>query len=239
MGGDLAELEVEVDDEDAPGSRRGVGHGDVDRDRRRPDATLRAVDTTTHPATAVDEPATDRRGRDHPARPLEPEQERLDARLELAAVERLGDDVVGAGLEEADPLLDVVGLGDAHHRDRRQARGVARARGRPRPAWCRWPVTSMITRLWLGGAGDRGGHVGDACRPRSRRRSARHRWPRRPRDRFEEQDGAGGHDVSGARGRFGRRQDTSGPVGTDGASRPSHSTSERRACPTGPSRRPC
>ncbi len=59
---------------------------------------------------------------DHPARALEPEEERLDAGLELAAVDRLGDDVVGARLEEPDPFLDVVDLGQAHHRDRRQAR---------------------------------------------------------------------------------------------------------------------
>ena len=51
-------------------------------------------------------------------RALEPEQQGLDAGLELAGVERLRHDVVGAGLEEADPLLDVVGLADAEDRDR-------------------------------------------------------------------------------------------------------------------------
>ena len=48
---------------------------------------------------------------------LEPQEQRLDARLELARIERLGDDVVGAGLQEADPLLDVVRLADAQDRD--------------------------------------------------------------------------------------------------------------------------
>ena len=40
----------------------------------------------------------------------------LDARLELHLVERLGDDVVGAGLEQGDPLLEVVGLRDRQDR---------------------------------------------------------------------------------------------------------------------------
>ena len=44
------------------------------------------------------------------ARALEADQQRLDPGLQLARVERLGDHVVGAGLEVPHALLDVVGL---------------------------------------------------------------------------------------------------------------------------------
>ena len=54
------------------------------------------------------------------ARRGEADGQRLDPGLELAGVERLGDHVVGAGFQEADPLLDVVGLADAQDRDRGQ-----------------------------------------------------------------------------------------------------------------------
>ena len=56
---------------------------------------------------------------------LEPKEERLDARFELARIEGLGDDVVGAGFQEGDPFLDIVGLPDAQDRDRRHRRRVA------------------------------------------------------------------------------------------------------------------
>ena len=55
-------------------------------------------------------------------RPLEAEQQRLDAGLDLARVERPRDDVVGTGLEEADALLDVVAGGDAQDGDGRHRR---------------------------------------------------------------------------------------------------------------------
>ncbi len=67
-------------------------------------------------------------------------EERLDPGLELARVEGPGDDVVGAGLEEPDPLLDVVGLADAQDRDRGQARRRRGSRGRRRPAVVAGPV---------------------------------------------------------------------------------------------------
>ena len=60
----------------------------------------------------------------HVLRALEAEEERLDPGLELAGVEGLGHDVVGAGLEEADPVLDVVRLADAQDRDRGRGLGV-------------------------------------------------------------------------------------------------------------------
>ena len=55
-------------------------------------------------------------------RPLEAQQQGLDPGLELARIERARDDVVRAGLEEADPLLDVVAAADAHDRDGRHRR---------------------------------------------------------------------------------------------------------------------
>ena len=72
---------------------------------------------------------------------------RLDAGLELELVERPGDDLVGARLEQRDPLLDVVGLGDRE--DRQPRRGVvARAAPRSRPATVYGSLTrSTMTRL--------------------------------------------------------------------------------------------
>ena len=60
------------------------------------------------------------------ARPLEAEQERLDPGLELAGVERPRHDVVRAGLEEADPLLDVVACALTHMTGTAAIAGVAR-----------------------------------------------------------------------------------------------------------------
>ena len=84
-------------------------------DGRRPDATLRAEDGDHSPGPRDREPV----GRDDRCevlRPLEAEQQRLDPGLDLTCVERSGDDVVGAGLQEADPLLDVVACRDAQDR---------------------------------------------------------------------------------------------------------------------------
>jgi hypothetical protein len=122
MRRNLAELEIEVDEEDAAGRLGGEGGCDADRDHRRPDTPLRAEagdDASAGGALAVrvDE-------RRQVARALEADQERLDAGLELPRVERLHHDVVGAGLEVADPLLDIGRLAHAEDGDRRE-------RGRP------------------------------------------------------------------------------------------------------------
>jgi hypothetical protein len=50
-------------------------------------------------------------------RALEPEQQRLDTGLELTGVEWLDHHVVCTGLEEPNPLLDIVRLADAQDRD--------------------------------------------------------------------------------------------------------------------------
>ena len=69
---------------------------------RRPRGSPIAVTATTEPLL----------------RPLEAQRQRLDPGLQLGLVEGLRDDVVGAGLEQGDPLLEVVGLGDRQDRDR-------------------------------------------------------------------------------------------------------------------------
>ena len=66
--------------------------------------------------------ALEDRDRSDLARPLEAHEQRLDPRLELARVERLGHDVVRARLEEPDAVLHVVRLADAQDRDRGQRR---------------------------------------------------------------------------------------------------------------------
>ena len=47
---------------------------------------------------------------------LDPHQ-RAHARAQLVRVERLGDEVVGAGLEALDPVLGLMQRGDEHDRD--------------------------------------------------------------------------------------------------------------------------
>jgi hypothetical protein len=66
--------------------------------------------------------ALEDRDRTDLARALEADEQRLDPRLELARVERLGHDVVRAGLQEPDAVLHVVGLADAQDGDGRQRR---------------------------------------------------------------------------------------------------------------------
>ena len=63
-------------------------------------------------------------------------QHRVDARDELARIERLGEVVVGAHFQ-ADDAIDVLALGRQHddrHRSRRRRAGAGRRRGRPRRA---------------------------------------------------------------------------------------------------------
>ena len=137
VGRHLAELQVEVDDEDTARTGLGVGHRDVDRDRGRPDPALGAVHGD-QPARPIGQAATDRRHGDHPARALEAQQEGLDAGLELAVVERLGHDVVGARLQEPDALLDVVVGRHAEHRDRGEAGRAPDLAADVGAAWSPW-----------------------------------------------------------------------------------------------------
>jgi hypothetical protein len=121
---DAAELQRHVEEDDAVGPADRRGHRDVRRDGRRPDAALRAVHGDD-PASPAHRQPVGRDDRRHAASALEAQQERLDARLELAGVERAGHHVVRAGLQEADPLVDVIGLADAQDRDAGHGRGRA------------------------------------------------------------------------------------------------------------------
>ena len=119
---DLAELEVEVDDDRGIRLAERLDHRQVDRDRRRTDPALGGEHDDD--ASACRRPPVRRTRRRRPRlRALEPDEHCLDERLELAVVEGLGHDVVGADLEQPDALLDLVALGDAHDRDRDEGRG--------------------------------------------------------------------------------------------------------------------
>ena len=215
---DAAELEREVDEDDLVGPAQCRGHRDVGGDGRGPDAALRAEDRDRAPG-AGHRQAVGRVDRPLPARPLEAEQQRLDPGLELAAVERLGHDVVRAGLEEGDPLVDVVGLADADDRDLAHRGGPAHRLAdldrRHRPGHD-IDDDQLVVRCpgdRVGGVGGDGDGVADA------REGRRDRLGRR-RLGIEQEDGAGGHGASGigfAGARLGgsaeRIQRASGPSG--------------------------
>ena len=131
VGRHLTELEVEVDDRDP--ARPALGHDgrDIGRHGGRSGAALGAVDGDEGPRP-VDR-GLGRRERREVAGRREPDAEGLDPGLQLAGVEGLGDDVVGARLEEADPLLDVVRLARCTGRESRPGRPASGARGRHRP----------------------------------------------------------------------------------------------------------
>ena len=93
--------------------------------------------TATSRRRSIGQAAADRRHGDHAARALKAQEESLDPGLELAAVERLGHDVVRARLEEADALLDVV-VADMHRTGIAARLGVPGPRGRRRPGSCPW-----------------------------------------------------------------------------------------------------
>src|SRR5215210_5162886 len=112
MRRDGPELKVEVEEHDLVRAALRLARGDVGRDRRRPDAAL----GTEHRDDAMElgkHRPVERQRRSEILRSLEAEQQRLDPRLELSTVEGLRHDVVGTGLEEPDPILDLVGLADA------------------------------------------------------------------------------------------------------------------------------
>ena len=122
VGRDAAELQVEIDQDDPIGPTARRGDRDVRGDGRRADAALGAVDR--HRAARLGQgQAIGETRSGHVLRPLEAQQQRLDPRLDLASVEGPGDDVVGAGLQEADPLLDLIGDGHAQEGHRGHRRG--------------------------------------------------------------------------------------------------------------------
>ena len=102
---------------------------------------------TVRRARAIDTPSDDD-DRRVVARALESKEERLDPGLELAAVERLGHDVVGAGLEERDPLVDGLGLADAQDRDADHRRVGADLAAQVRGRLPGRSTTSMMTSWW-------------------------------------------------------------------------------------------
>ena len=109
MGRDLAPLEIEVDEATRSGMLLGHGQGDVDGQGRRAGTALGAEEDD-HAAAGRPEARPDRAG--CVAAPTQAHQQGLDLGLQLGAVEGLDDDVVGAGFDERDALLDVVTLGD-------------------------------------------------------------------------------------------------------------------------------
>jgi hypothetical protein len=119
VGSHLPELEVEVHDHRAVGPAHRGGHAEVRGDRRDACTPLGREDDDEPPPVAAGRPDGGR-DRRQVARSLEAQDERLDPGLELAWVEGPGDHVVSAGLEEADPLIDIVGARHAEHRDRGQ-----------------------------------------------------------------------------------------------------------------------
>ena len=117
LRGDAPELQVEVDQDDTVGPLAGGHERDVGRDHRRPDPALRAEHRDDAAWRGHDHAVAWRRGRRDVAGPLEAQQQRLDPGFELACVDRLRDDVVRAGLEEPDALLDLVRLAHAQDGD--------------------------------------------------------------------------------------------------------------------------
>ena len=149
MGGDLAELEVEVDDHDPVRLARAAAIATLVATVEVPTPPFGLWTAIVRRARATVMPSAETTAREV-LRALEPQQQRLDPRLELAGVERPRHDVVGAGLEEADPLLDLVGLADAEDRDRRPATASPGSRGRRRRADLS-PLTTSTMTSWLVG----------------------------------------------------------------------------------------
>ena len=172
----------------------GEGHGDVHRDRRGPDAPLglkhamrrRLPRTGDHRRVGAAVEV---------ARALVAESQRLDPGLELPGVERPGDDVVGAGLEEARsaPRRRPTGS-DAQDRDGRQGRRLAdrpRRRRRSRRGGRR-DRSTMTSRVAAGAASDvRIAGSASGCGPRF---AALSRADSSPESEIEEET-AGGHDA--------------------------------------------
>ena len=186
----------------------------------------------------VDEPpgrvggALEDRDRSDLARALEADEQRLDPRLELARVERLGHDVVRAGLEEPDPVLDVVGLADAQDGDRRQGRrapDLAADLGRGlRPADDVDDDELVVAGRGedLGAVLDRGDCVPDAAEDAGDDAAGR-------RVRFEEQEATGRHRDSAA-GHWERAHERGRRVGTRPTLRGYNGRSVRAARPPFP-----
>ena len=127
LGGDAPELQVEVDQNDPVGPKVGGHERDVGRDHRRPDPALRTEYRHDAPWRRHDH-AVSRRLLRGVAGPLEAQQQRLDPGFELPRIDGLRDDVVRAGLEELDALLDLVGLAHAQDGDAGQRRSCPGSR---------------------------------------------------------------------------------------------------------------
>jgi hypothetical protein len=143
---DAAELEREIDEDDA-----------IRALRDRAIAMFVAIVVVPTPPLGL-YTATVRRGsrhretvgRDHRGealRALEPEQQGLDPRLELRVLDRPGDDIVRAGLEERDALLDVLAVA-THITGTEASAGAARRSRQTSTADFGPPVRSMMTSWW-------------------------------------------------------------------------------------------
>ena len=105
----VAELEVAVDEGDLAAELAVERDRGVDRDRRRADAALGAVER--------EDPPERRPGRASASLRREPGEQALDPGQQLGRVERLDQVVVGAGPQAADLLLDLALGGEHDDRD--------------------------------------------------------------------------------------------------------------------------
>ena len=154
MGGDLPELEIEVDEDDAraddvrPGPATGQQRGAVHGQGGGADAALGREEGDHGARSGGGRTGSDRAGAD---------EKRVHPRLELAAGESALDDVVGAGLEEGDPGLDVARR--RNHQDRDGLVGARRAE-RSDGARSGQPLGDHEVDVALGERLDRLGRVG-------------------------------------------------------------------------------
>ena len=201
---DAAELEREVHQDHLVGPLGDRRDRDVGRHGRRADAALGAVDGH-RPACAGEGQSVGRDDRAEILRTLEAKEQGLDPGLHLACIEWPGHDVVRAGLEECDALLDIVGRADAHDRN-----GAHRWRGPDLPAdldGCRRPARRVDDdelvlgdlRVGLFGVGEHGHRIPGSRQDRLDRIA-------RLLVRRDEQDGTGGHGVSPKRSSMGARR---------------------------------
>ena len=148
--GDLSELEVEVDHDRAARLAQRRRHAEVDGDGRDADAALgREHDDQAAPLPPRSAPMTEATGVRSRAR----WKRRMSASTRASSSRGSngrGHDVVGAGLEEGDPLLDLVAPGDAMTGTAARA-GVARS-SRQSSAAVRGPATRSSRMSWWSGA---------------------------------------------------------------------------------------
>ena len=121
--GDLAVREIEVQQQDPIGELLGGEERQVCGDRGGAHTALGAEHRYDTPAEGI----ADRRT-DGPRRPLGVQGDRLDSREELHRLERSGEDLVCAGLEQANPLVEVVRRSHAQHGHPRTRLGALQQR---------------------------------------------------------------------------------------------------------------